>query len=371
MIYPLLPVFLTVTLGASAEMLGLIEGIAESTAAVLKLFSGWLSDRSQRRKALTVAGYALSALTRPIMAVALAGWQVLVIRFSDRIGKGVRTAPRDALIADSTDAASRGRAFGFHRAMDHAGAIIGPLLAMAILALTGDNYRAVFWLAVIPAAIGVMVLVLGAKEIRPQSAASAPSFRLSGFDGNFRYYLLVVVLFTLGNSSDAFLLLQARNLGVPVTFIPMIWIVLHVVKMISSVPGSGLSDKIGRKRVIILGWIVYALVYAGFAAASQAWHAWLLVGIYGLYFGLTEGTEKAFVADLVGPERRGMAYGVFNFAIGIGALPASVIMGVVWHRINPAAAFGLGSALALLSSLLLMGVRLSAESGLEIDESNK
>jgi MFS family permease len=357
MIFPLLPMFLTATLGATAEMLGIIEGIAESTAAVLKLFSGWLSDKLKKRKALAVAGYSLSAITRPLMAIATAGLDVLFIRFGDRVGKGVRTAPRDAMIADSTDPAVRGKAFGFHRAMDHVGAIIGPLLAMGILALYAENYRLVFWIAVIPAIIGVIVLIAGAEEIAIPGDTQATSLQLKGFDRNFYFYLVIVILFTLGNSSDAFLLLRARDLGVPAALIPILWLVLHVSKMASSMPCGSLSDKIGRKKVIIFGWIIYALTYAGFASAASSWQPWVLFAVYGLFFGFTEGTEKAFVADLVKPEQRGTAYGIFNFAIGIGALPASVIMGILWHRHSPVVAFGFGATLALLASVLLIGVR--------------
>ncbi len=357
MIYPLLPVFLTVTLGATAEMLGFIEGIAETTAALLKLFSGWLSDKLRRRKAITLAGYGLSTLTRPLMAMVAAAWQVLFIRFGDRVGKGLRTAPRDALVADSIDPALRGRAFGFHRAMDHAGAVVGPLLAMLVLAFTHDNYRAVFWWAVVPAVVSVIVLAVGAQEIKPQQTSRPPSLRLKQFDSNFRYYLFVIFLFTLGNSSDAFLLLRAKQVGVSVTLIPLLWVWHHVVKMVFSVPGGSLSDRIGRKRVIIMGWVIYAAVYGGFALANQSWHIWVLFAVYGLFFALTEGAEKAWVADLVKPEQRGTAYGVYNFAIGIGALPASVIMGVLWHRLSPMVAFTFGAATALLASVLIVGVK--------------
>lgn len=357
MIYPLLPVFLTVTLGATAEMLGLIEGIAESTASLLKLFSGWLSDKLGKRKAITVVGYTVSSLTRPLMAMVAAGWQVMFVRFSDRIGKGLRSSPRDALVADSTDPSLRGRAFGFHRAMDHAGAIIGPLLAMVILALSTENYRLVFILAAIPAFMGVAVLIFGAKEIRPQKAAQPPTFRLGQFDKNFRYYLVVIILFTLGNSSDAFLLLRAKELGVTPALIPLLWVFHHIVKMTVSVPGGSLSDRIGRKRVIISGWILYAVVYGGFALANTTWHIWALFAIYGIFYGLTEGAEKALVADLVTPELRGTAFGVYNFAIGIGAMPASVIMGMLWHRAGPAPAFTFGAVMALLASMLISGVK--------------
>src|SRR4030042_7090775 len=318
MIYPLLPFFLTLTLGASAEMLGLIEGVAESTASIVKLFSGWLSDKLQKRKSLAVAGYALSSLSRPLMAMALAPWHVLFIRITDRIGKGIRTSPRDALIAESTKLELRGKAFGFHRALDHLGAIVGPILAMGVLAFAPNNYRLVFWLCRSPAILSVISLIVGAKEISPEHTSQAPSLHFRGIDRNFRLYLCIVFLFALGNSSDAFLLLRARDLGVPTVSIPIIWVVLHVVKALSSMPGGALSDRIGRKKVIIFGWIIYALVYAAFALSSSAWQAWGFFALYGVYFGLTEGVEKAFVADLVKPEMRGLAYGVFIFAIGFG-----------------------------------------------------
>ena len=356
MIYPLLPLFLTISLGATTEMLGLIEGIAETTAALLKLFSGWLSDRLGQRKWLAGMGYALSAVTRPFIALPTAGWHVLAVRFGDRVGKGIRTAPRDALIADSTDPAHRGRAYGFHRAMDHAGAVIGPLLAMAVLAFSTDNYRLVFWLAVIPAAIGVAILSLGVREIKPEGASQTPSFRLALFDRNFRTYLFVLFLFTLGNSSDVFLLLRAKEIGVTAALIPLLWAFFHMVKTLFSTMGGTLSDHLGRKRIITLGWLLYALVYLGFGLADQSWHIWVLFAAYGLFFALTEGAEKALVADLVRMELRGTAFGIYNLAIGIGALPASVIMGVVWHRLSPMTAFTFGAVMALLAALLLSRV---------------
>jgi len=360
MIYPLLPLFLTETLGASAAMLGVIEGIAETTASLLKLFSGWFSDKIHKRKALAVLGYAISTVTRPLIAIASTSWHILFVRFGDRVGKGVRTSPRDALLADSSDPAIRGKVFGFHRAMDHAGAVIGPLLATALLALTTSNYRTVFWLAVIPAGVGLLILILRVVENPQQSSLTKPpQISLGNFERPFQYYLGVVFLFTLGNSTDAFLLLRARNLGVPVALIPTIWLVLSIVKMVSSTPGGSLSDKIGKKKVIALGWFVYALVYAGFALASEAWHAWALFAVYGLYFGFCEGTEKALVADLVNPEQRGTAYGMFHFAVGIGALPASIIMGLLWNTMGPAMAFGFGASLAVVSTLLLAFVRQS------------
>jgi len=357
MIFPLLPVFLTTVLGASTELLGLIEGVAETTAGMLKLFSGYFSDRLKKRKGPAVIGYAVSAATRPCLALATHGWHVLLARFGDRVGKGVRTAPRDALIADSTDPGRRGLAFGFHRSMDHAGAVIGPMLAMIVLYCSPENYRLVFGLAILPAVAGVLVLLLAAQEIPPQQRGPAPSFHLHQFDRSFKTYLITVFLFTLGNSSDAFLLLRARQVGISTAMIPALWLFHHLVKMVVSVPGSGLSDRIGRKRVIRMGWLVYAAVYVGFGLAQQAWQIWLLFAVYSLYYGLTEGTEKAFVADLVRPDQRGTAFGIYNFAIAIGALPASLLMGVLWHRAGPLTAFLFGVAMALLAATALSGVK--------------
>jgi MFS family permease len=357
MIYPLLPVFLTTTLGAGAAFLGLIEGIAESTASLLKLFSGWLSDRLGKRKGLVLFGYGLAAVARPLISVSHAAWQVLLIRAGDRAGKGVRGSPRDALVAASCEENERGKAFGFQRSMDHAGAIVGPLLASLVLFLIPGNYRLMFALASIPGILTLPLIALSVREVKPASspAPKAVKLTLSPFSRKFKVYLAVLVLFTLGNSSDAFLLLRAKTLGVGVALLPILWIVLHFVKMLTSVPGGVLSDKLGRKGVIVAGWLIYALVYLGFGMAGKSWQVWALFAVYGLFFGLTEGVEKAFVADLVPEALRGTAYGLYNFAIGIAALPASLILGLIWQTTRSALlAFGLGGALAFLASLLLL-----------------
>jgi MFS family permease len=357
MIYPLLPVFLTTTLGAGAAFLGLIEGIAESMASLVKLFSGWLSDRIGKRKGLVLFGYGLAAVARPLIAVSHAAWQVLLIRAGDRAGKGVRGSPRDALVAASCEENERGKAFGFQRSMDHAGAIVGPLLASLVLFLIPGNYRLMFALASIPGILTLPLIALSVREVKPASspAPKAVKLTLSPFSRKFKVYLAVLVLFTLGNSSDAFLLLRAKTLGVGVALLPILWIVLHFVKMLTSVPGGVLSDKLGRKGVIVAGWLIYALVYLGFGMAGKSWQVWALFAVYGLFFGLTEGVEKAFVADLVPEALRGTAYGLYNFAIGIAALPASLILGLIWQTTRSALlAFGLGGALAFLASLLLL-----------------
>lgn len=354
MIYPLLPLFLTRTLGAGTAFVGLVEGVAETTASLLKLVSGWLSDRLRRRKALVVWGYGLSSLTRPLMAMALAPGHVLGIRFLDRIGKGIRTSPRDALIADSTPADARGAAFGFHRAMDHLGAVAGPVLTFLLMPLVGGSYRAIFWLASIPAAICVLVLVVAVREIAAQGPPARLSFlTLRPYDKRFKRFLCIVTLFTLGNSSDAFLLLRARQSGVPEVAIPLLWAALHIVKSATSFAGGILSDRFGRRAAILAGWLVYAGVYAGFAVVASAWQAWALFLVYGTYFGLTEGVEKALVADLTPADARASAYGVYHTAIGIAALPASLLTGWLWQVFGAPVAFGTGAALAGLAAILL------------------
>lgn len=357
MIYPLLPLFLTRTLGAGIAFVGLVEGVAESTASLLKLTSGWLSDRLRRRKLLVTWGYGLSSLTRPLMAMAALPGHVLGIRFLDRIGKGIRTSPRDALIADSTPPNARGAAFGFHRAMDHLGAVAGPLLAFFLLPLVGGSYRAIFWLSGIPAALCVLVLVSAVREVPAQGVpARRPLLTLRPYDRRFKGFLCVVTLFTLGNSSDAFLLLRAREAGVSAAAVPLLWAALHVVKSTSSLGAGMLSDRVGRRGAIAAGWLTYAAVYAGFAVVSSAWQAWGLFLVYGLYFGLTEGVEKALVADLTPAAFRASAYGLYHTAIGITALPASLLTGWLWQAFGAGLAFGTGAVLAGAAAGLLWGL---------------
>lgn len=376
MIYPLLPVFLTATLGASAGMLGAIEGAAETTASLLKLASGWWSDRARRRKPLVVLGYTLAAVARPLIAIAQTTTQVLAIRLTDRVGKGIRNSPRDALIADSVHPSIRGRAYGFHRAADHAGAVIGPLLAFALIQWFAFDVRSVFWLAAIPGALAIITVVAFVSETSrsalPHGASAekrppAEKTRAAGAEDGRRVprqfwaYLGIVLLFTLGNSTDAFLLLRAGQLGVPVALLPILWAALHVVKSAASTPGGALSDRIGRGPALAAGWMIYAIAYVGFAFATHAWHAWALFGVYGLYFALTEPTERALVADFVPAERRGTAFGWFHLTVGIGMLPASVIFGLVWDGFGPQSAFLLGASLALLAAVLLAFMPRKAE----------
>jgi MFS family permease len=360
MIYPLLPLFLGTVLGAGPAALGVIEGMAEATAALLKLASGRWSDTLPRRKPLVLAGYGLSSAVRPLIALAGSAAQVLAVRLADRVGKGVRSAPRDALIADAVPPASRGRAFGFHRSMDHAGAVVGPLLAWALLA-SDVPLREVFWWAAVPGGLAVLVLWRGVTEppaAREHASARAPAAEHVPTTGAplprvFWRYLAVLCLFTLGNSSDAFLLLRAADLGVSTAHVPLLWAAHHAVKAALGTWGGSLSDRIGRRSAVSLGWGVYALTYVGFAVAHASWQVWALFLGYGLFFALVEGAEKAFVADLVPPERRGTAYGWFHLAVGLGALPGSVVFGLVWQRLGAGTAFGMGACLAGMAVLLL------------------
>ncbi|MFL5613648.1 MAG: MFS transporter [Gemmatimonadaceae bacterium] len=361
MIYPLLPAFLTLTLGASASFLGAIEGAAESTAALLKLASGWWSDRVQRRKPLVLAGYTIASIMRPLVAIAQSASQVLVIRVSDRVGKGIRNSPRDALIADSVDPSIRGRAFGFNRTGDHTGGVVGPLIAFSLVKWMHLDLRTVFWWAVIPGALAVLTVLFGVREVprsEPSHGRVARDVDLTQpLGARFWAVMGVILLFTLGNSTDAFLLLRAQQLGVPVALAPILWAFLHVVKSISSTPGGVLSDRIGRKPLLLAGWLLYALVYFAFGRATLAWHAWALFGIYGIFFGLTEGTERALVTDMVPAARRGTAFGWYNLTIGLGALPASILFGALWDRLGARVAFDFGATLALAASLGIALVR--------------
>ena len=369
MLVYLLPLFLFNVLGAKTNVIGLIEGVAETTASLLKVFSGWLSDVLGQRKWLAVAGYGLSTIAKPFLFVANTWEQVLVIRFGDRLGKGLRTAPRDALVADSVAEGQRGFAFGLHRAGDTAGAFIGILVALVVvwatqrstLTLTRSTFRLLVLISVVPAALGVLGLAITARETPvPKDRRQAPRLSLAGFDGRFRTFLFIVVLFTLGNSSDAFLVLRAQAAGLPVMGVLGMMLTFTFVYTLISGPAGALSDRIGRRRLIIGGWGVYGLIYLGFAQVTAGWQAWALMGAYGLYYGLTEGIAKAYVADLVPAEHRGTAYGVFNAAIGLTAFPASFLAGILWQGafgwsgFGPSAPFYFGAALALLACMLMM-----------------
>jgi MFS family permease len=376
MMVHLLPLFLTNVLGAKTAVVGLIEGVAESTASLTRLLSGWLSDKLGKRKGLTVFGYSLSAAAKPLLLLANTWPLVLVLRFADRLGKGIRTAPRDALVADSIRAENRGFGFGLHRAADSLGATIGLAIAAAVtyaagpsaVTLSADTFHLVIWISILPAVLGVISLVLLARDVpiapKPKSAAEPiPSAlppakrrmspRLIGF-------FIVVALFTLGNSSDAFLVLRAQNRGLSVFHVMIAIFVFNVVYTLVSTPAGLRSDKVGRGRVLVVGWLIYGLVYLGFAVAGASWQIYVLYALYGLYYAMVEGTARAYVADLASPEHRGTAYGIYNAAVGIMAFPASLIAGIIWQGVfswqgwGASAPFFFGSAMAIVAVLLTL-----------------
>jgi MFS family permease len=360
--YPVLGVFVTRVLGGGAEALGLIEGVAESAASLLKLYSGGLSDRLGRRKGLVVFGYGLPALVRPLTALVMAPWQLLLVRLTDRVGKGLRTSPRDALLADSVPPGMQGRAFGFHRAMDHLGAAVGPLLGMAYLwwRPQPEALRGLFLLTAVPGICVIALLLLGLREsARTAKAAQAPRPRwtLAPFGPSFRLYLVALVVFTLGNSSDLFLLLRAGELGVAEWLLPGLWCVFHVVKSSGNLLAGRAVDRFGARPLILLGWVVYAGVYLAFALAAAAWQAWAFFLVYAAYYALTEAAEKKLVVQLGGEQGKGLAFGWYHLSIGIAALPASAGFGWLYKAFGPAAAFGTGAGLALLAAVLLAAVK--------------
>ncbi|MBN1232428.1 MAG: MFS transporter [Candidatus Coatesbacteria bacterium] len=399
MIYPLIPVFVSL-LGSGTIALGIIEGIAETTASLLKLLSGVHSDKLKKRKLFVLLGYGISGLARPLIGFAGSSWHIVLVRMFDRIGKGIRTSPRDALLASSTDKSCLGKAFGFHRAMDHLGAFSGPLIAILILYLLFSSYpctilyalKFTFKIALIPGIIAFLIIFF-VKETKCEDKKAKPvNFSLKQFDRNFKKYLFIIILFTLGNSSDAFLLFRAdeiisksnistylfglihplqviatriedkqlQNRIISILLIPIIWSFFHILKSLLSTPLSSLSDRIGRKQVIKIGWFIYAIVYLAFAFLDKVPPYWqlpvlfLLFAVYAFYYAFTEGTEKAFVADMTEKELHGSAYGLFNFAIGLGALPASIIFGVIYKAFNGNIAFLYGSLIAFISTILLM-----------------
>jgi MFS family permease len=366
LIFTLIPLFLCNVLGATSTLVGLVGGISESADSFFRIASGWFSDKIGKRKLLAVAGYSFSTLAKPFMLLANSWGAVAGIRFGDRVGKGVRTASRDALIADSVGAKERGRGFGLHRAMDTSGAVIGLIIAAIIvylipgdgLNLGKDAYRWMVIIGVIPSALAVLVLVTLVRERRKTALKSdgakegiSAAAKPTPFSLQFKLYLFVIALFTLGNSSDFFLILRAQNVATPLLQIVLMLILFNATYALVAMPMGILSDKLGRKKVIVLGWLIYGLVYLGFALANGIWQVWVLFAIYGVFYGICEGAAKAFVADMVPVERRGTAYGLYNGIVGIMALPASLIAGVLWDKINPASTFYFGAGLALLAML--------------------
>ncbi len=367
MVINILPLFLSNVLGVKTNIIGVIEGVAEATASILKVFSGWISDKLRGRKWIAVAGYAISALSKPFFYIANSWGVVAGVRWADRLGKGIRTAPRDALVADSIKPEQRGLAFGFHRAADTGGAVIGLLIATLAVWLAqsssqqlgANTFRTVVLISLVPAFLAVLSLALGAVDIKKKEEVAIPKITLKGLGKPFLTFLLIVGLFDLGNSSDAFLVLRAQERGMNVIGILIMLATFNLVYTLISTPAGSLSDRIGRRKVIIGGWLVYGFIYLGFALAQQPWHIWVLYMTYGLYYGMAYGTAKAMVADLVPAAVRGTAYGTYNAVLGIIDFPASLIAGLLWQGVGawegfgPSAPFLFGGILAFLAAILM------------------
>lgn len=357
MVYPLVPLFLTSSLGASKSVVGLIEGIAEAAASLLKLFSGALADRFGKNKLLMGLGYGVSAASRPLLAVATGWGLVLIARVTDRVGKGIRTAPRDAIIAASTPPERLGLAFGFHRGLDTAGAVVGPAVALVLLAIWTADYRLVFWVSIAPGVVAVALIVWFIEADRPASAmAAAFSWQLRSFDARFLGFITVVGLFSLGNSSNAFLLLKAAHVGMSPAWISGCYLVFNAVYAVVSIPGGILADRFGKRRMIVGGFGLFSGVYAGFALATTPWQIAGLFVLYGIYMGLTEGVQRAYVATLVPEERTATGFGLYHMVVGIAILPASLLAGLLWDSVSPAAPFWFGAGTAASAALFFAGV---------------
>lgn len=355
MIYPIVPIFLTSVLGAPVAVVGLIEGIAESTASILKVVSGWLSDKFQKRKPFLVAGYSFSAISKTILSLAFSWPFVLMARFIDRFGKGIRTSARDALIAESSENSARGRAFGFHRALDTLGAVIGPMIALVAIHFLDNNFRLIFFLAFIPAFIGILLLLFLVKEKKKEAnSSSAFRFNWHNLDPSFKIFLLISFIFTLGNSSDTFLILRAQNLGLSLSLVVLAYILFNFTYAIFSIPAGIISDKIGPKKVLLTGFLLFSAVYLFFALIHSSFFLWLLFPVYGVYMALTEGVGKAYISNLVPQEKSGTAFGVYHTIIGLTTFFASLIAGLLWTYIGVSAPFIFGSIMALISALLFI-----------------
>ena len=353
MIYSVMPMFL-MSIGASKASLGLIEGVAESTASMIKALSGFWSDKIGRNKPFMVAGYAIAAIVFPIYAFVVTPVHVLLLRFAERFGKGIRTAPRDSLIAGSVTNNDTGRSFGLQKAMDNSGAIVGPLLAFALLSLSPDNYRLIFLLAGIPAIMAIFVLIVGIKEARKQKAKLFTKFRFRDFPGRYYFFLGIIFLFTLGNSTDALLMVKANDVGISVAFIPLVYLVTNLVAVLAAIPVGSLSDRVGKEKVLVVGFVIYALVYFGFGITTHVAGIISLFALYGLYSAATDGIQKAYVSDMVESNKRGTGLGIYNALLGITLLPASLIAGTLYDKVNSCVPFFFGSATALISAILML-----------------
>ena len=353
MIYAIMPLFL-MTLGATKTEISLIEGIAESTASVLKALSGWWSDKIGKNKPFMIIGYAFTAILSPLFSIVTSPLQVLIVRFTERVGKGIRTAPRDSLIAGSSQDNKKGRSFGFHKAMDNSGAILGPLLAFGILSLFPGDYRKVFMFAAIPGLLGLISIIYFVKEAKKGQAESLGRITLKDFSPKYYALLGIIFIFTLGNSTDALLLIKASDIGVQDAYIPIIYLIFNSVSVMFSVPAGILSDKIGREKLIIFGYLLYSIIYYGFGRTNSQSVLILLFALYGLYSAATDGIQKALVSDLIDKKKRGTGLGLYNCLVGMTLLPASVIAGLLYDHVNNSAPFYYGSIMALVAAMLML-----------------
>lgn len=352
MVYSVMPMFL-MSIGASKTSLSLIEGVAESTASLLKAFSGYWSDKIGRNKPFMLIGYGLSALVMPLYATVVTPLQMLFYRFAERVGKGIRTAPRDSLVAGSVEKNETGKSFGLHKAMDNSGAILGPLLAFFILSLQPDSFRLIFLLAAIPGLLGVIVLIYGIKEAKKKKESLLQKFKFRDFPKRFYLFLFIIFIFTLGNSTDALLIVKANEVGVKVTFIPLVYLISSIVSVALAIPFGSLSDRIGREKLLIAGFLIYAVVYFGFGFTGNIQTIIALFALYGVYSASTDGVQKALVSDLVDKNKKGTGLGMYNALLGITLLPASLIAGLLYDKINSSIPFYFGAATAALSAILM------------------
>jgi MFS family permease len=353
MIYSVMPMFL-LSIGASKTSLSLIEGIAESTASLIKAFSGFWSDRIGKNKPFMVIGYGLSAIIMPIYALVISPLQVLLLRFAERFGKGIRTAPRDSLIAGSITNGDSGRSFGLQKAMDNSGAIAGPLGAFILLTILPDDFRLIFLVAGIPSILGILVLILGIREAKKPANELFTKFKFSELPAKYYFFLAIIFVFTLGNSTDALLLVKANDVGVKVAFIPLVYLVMNIVSVVAAIPAGSLSDRRGKEKVLIAGFIIYAIVYIGFGLTTSPYSVVGLFAVYGLYSAATDGIQKAFISDLVDKNKTGTGLGIYNALLGITLLPASLIAGILYDKVNSRVPFYFGASMAIISAILML-----------------
>jgi MFS family permease len=353
MIYSVMPMFL-LSIGASKTSLSLIEGIAESTASLIKAFSGFWSDRIGKNKPFMVIGYGLSAIIMPIYALVISPLQVLLLRFAERFGKGIRTAPRDSLIAGSITNGDSGRSFGLQKAMDNSGAIAGPLGAFILLTILPDDFRLIFLVAGIPSILGILVLILGIREAKKPANELFTKFKFSELPAKYYFFLAIIFVFTLGNSTDALLLVKANDVGVKVAFIPLVYLVMNIVSVVAAIPAGSLSDRRGKEKVLIAGFIIYAIVYIGFGLTTSPYSVVGLFAAYGLYSAATDGIQKAFISDLVDKNKTGTGLGIYNALLGITLLPASLIAGILYDKVNSRVPFYFGASMAIISAILML-----------------